>query len=85
MGEEILRTGGVITQLFDAIEFSVVHERSTSYLKRLFNYTYIYSEGWFSGSLHREPTSTVEKSPNNFLISQQHTSTTSLKASKENI
>uniref|UniRef100_A0A5K4F3B5 Ig-like domain-containing protein n=2 Tax=Schistosoma mansoni TaxID=6183 RepID=A0A5K4F3B5_SCHMA len=32
MGEEILRTGGVITQLFDAIEFSVVHERSTSYL-----------------------------------------------------
>ncbi|KAH9581404.1 hypothetical protein MS3_00008553 [Schistosoma haematobium] len=32
MGEETLRTGGVITQLFDAIEFSVVHQRSTSYL-----------------------------------------------------
>ncbi|CAI2732391.1 unnamed protein product [Schistosoma spindalis] len=33
MGEKTLRSGGVITQLFDAIEFSVVHERSTSYLR----------------------------------------------------
>ncbi|CAH8618383.1 unnamed protein product [Heterobilharzia americana] len=32
MGEKILRSGGVVTQLFDAIEFSVVHERSIPYL-----------------------------------------------------
>ncbi|CAH8542175.1 unnamed protein product [Schistosoma turkestanicum] len=32
LGEQMLRTGAIITQLFDAIEFSVVHERSTSYL-----------------------------------------------------
>ncbi|VDQ03380.1 unnamed protein product [Trichobilharzia regenti] len=33
IGEGTLRIGGVLTQLLDAIEFSVVHERTDPYLK----------------------------------------------------
>ncbi|VDP64504.1 unnamed protein product, partial [Schistosoma mattheei] len=80
-----LRTGGVITQLFDAIEFSVVHQRSTSYLRYIYTFKRMVLRKCPSRTNFNCSIISHQKSPNNFSRSQQYTSTDSFRTSNKDI